>query len=321
MSEPYEEREASPEEPATETGVGPEEPTLSETPAPAEEPTAPEAHAPAEEPVPAPPFAGDAPEEAPQAYEPMPSAGGAADRLAGWQEQLRGISLGTWLVASMLGLLAFVLLVALLAFVGIRGSRRAAQEVAINTNARIQQLQAQIDTLNRELEALQAANVELQRSLENRLDDELQALRQEFQRADQQLQDDVQRTLNAQGRELRNEVQTSLDEVSRDVSAIAVRTRLEVLLLRASRQALQARIHLAERKPGLAKRDLRAVEAALNEAAETIGDPELQAAVGSLRDSIRELREGIEAETFPVTTVEVLIEKIDEVLQAVAGQQ
>jgi len=311
MTESYEEREGQLEEFKGETAVGREEPSSPEVPTTPEEPIA-EAST---------PEAGEP--EATQVYEPTPSPpeGVASGALPGWQERLRGISLGTWLVASVLGLLALILLVALLTFVGIRGSRRAAQEAATNADARIQRLQAQIDSLNRELETLRAANAELQRSLESRLNDELQTLRRDLQKADQQLQDEVQQTLSAQSRELRGEVQASLEQVSREVGAVAARMRLEVLLLRASRQALQARIHLAEKKSGLAKRDLRAVEAALNEAVQATDDAELQAALGNLRDSIRELREGIEAETFPVTTVEVLIEKIDEALQAVAGKK
>lgn len=310
MAELYEEHGEPLEAFEGETAARAEEATPSEVPAAPEGPTA-------ETP---PPEAGKAGTTT-QAYEPsgQPPERSVTEAPFRWPERLREISLGTWLVASVLGLLTLILLVALLAFIGIRGSRRAAQEVAANADTQVRQLQAQIDTLKRDLEALQAAHTELQRSLEDRLSGELQTLRQDFQKADQQLADEVQQTLDAQGQELRREIQASLEELSQEVRTGIARTRLEVLLLRASRQALQARIHLAEKKPGLAKRDLRAVEALLNDAAQATDDAELQAALGNLRDSIRELREGIEAQTFPITTVEVLIEKIDEVLQTIVG--
>jgi hypothetical protein len=94
-----------------------------------------------------------------------------------------------------------------------------------------------------------------------------------------------------------------------------------MLLMRASRQALQARMHLAEKSAGLAKRDLRDVEAILSAAIRATDDEELRATLEKLRQSIRELREGIEAETFPVTTVEVLIDQIDGVIRGLSAGQ
>ncbi len=89
--------------------------------------------------------------------------------------------------------------------------------------------------------------------------------------------------------------------------------QLQVLLLKASGKALKARIHLAEEEAGLAKRDLRECDVAL-EAAMAFADEETKASLKELRASITELREGIEAETFPLTTLEILIDRIDNLI-------
>jgi GTP cyclohydrolase II len=86
--------------------------------------------------------------------------------------------------------------------------------------------------------------------------------------------------------------------------------QLQVLLLKASGKALKARIHLAEEETGLAKRDLRECDSAL-EAATAFADEETKASLKELRGSMTELREGIEAETFPLTTLEILIDRIE----------
>jgi septal ring factor EnvC (AmiA/AmiB activator) len=86
--------------------------------------------------------------------------------------------------------------------------------------------------------------------------------------------------------------------------------QLQVLLLKASGRALKARIHLAEKDAGLAKRDLRECDLALG-AAMAFADEETGASLKELRASMTELREGIEAETFPLTTLEILIDKIE----------
>ncbi len=303
---------------------GEEEVEVEVTPEPIEEEPTPETPE-----APTPPFAEPVFEGQPAAEQPGPRT---------W---LSGISTETWLVASLLGLLAIILLGALVVSLSIRNTRRTVRDVAMSSNIQIQELQNRVDSLTRELEALRQANAELQRSLEGRLAsqvetlqqadaelqraletsiaDQLEALRQDLETADQELRDEVVAALEEQNQALRQEVEAGLAETSQRMQELAARVRLEMLLMRASREALQARMHLAEKSAGLAKRNLRDVEATLSAAIQATDNEELRATLEKLRQSIRELREGIEAETFPVTTVEVLIDQIDGVIRGLSA--
>jgi len=169
--------------------------------------------------------------------------------------------------------------------------------------------------------SLQQANAATKRSLESSMASQVQTLRNDFQTADKKLQDDWQKALEAQNQTWRKELQAGLDQAAQTSETNLAQVHLETMLLRASRQALQARIHLAEKDSGLAKRNLRDVEAALTAAIQTTSDKELQATLGRLRSSIAELRESIEAQTFPVTTIEVLIDEMDKVIQQLSTGQ
>lgn len=234
--------------------------------------------------------AGLAPEE-----QAGPSRGAAApDRrdVMGW---LRRLPTGVWAAASMVVLLVIVLVAAVVLTMSLRSNQ-----------AQVRTLQTRVDALSQELEALRQAQAELEQSVESRMSKQFEALRKDSEAADEALSD---------------EFRAGLDQSSRQLEQVASRIRLEMLLLRASRQALQARIHLAEREAGLAKRNLRDVEAALTAAIQATDDEDLQARLGRLHDSIRELRESIEAQTFPVTTVEVLIDQIDGLLRELSAGQ
>ena len=117
---------------------------------------------------------------------------------------------------------------------------------------------------------------------------------------------------------LEAKISSELGELEEKMALQEERTagfQLQVLLLKASGKALKARIHLAEKEAGLAKRDLRECDLALG-AAMAFADEETGASLKELRASMTELREGIEAETFPLTTLEILIDKIE----ALVGQ-
>ena len=117
---------------------------------------------------------------------------------------------------------------------------------------------------------------------------------------------------------LEAKISSELGELEEKMALQEERTagfQLQVLLLKASGKALKARIHLAEKEAGLAKRDLRECDLALG-AAMAFADEETGASLKELRASMTELREGIEAETFPLTTLEILIERIE----ALVGQ-
>lgn len=128
-----------------------------------------------------------------------------------------------------------------------------------------------------------------------------------------QLKDALETKMSSQLGELETKMSDQLGELEEKIALQEEKTaafQLQVLLLKASGKALKARIHLAEKDAGLAKRDLRECDLAL-QAAMTFADEETEASLKELRASMTELREGIEAETFPLTTLEILIDKIE----------
>ena len=128
-----------------------------------------------------------------------------------------------------------------------------------------------------------------------------------------QLKNTLEAKISKQLGELETKISDQLGELEVKIALQEEKTaafQLQVLLLKASGKALKARIHLAEKDAGLAKRDLRECDSALK-AAMAFADEDTKASLKELRASMTELREGIEAETFPLTTLEILIDRIE----------
>ena len=128
-----------------------------------------------------------------------------------------------------------------------------------------------------------------------------------------QLKEALETKISSKLEEAETKISSKVAEWEEKIALQEERTagfQLQVLLLKASGKALKARIHLAEKDAGLAKRDLRECDLAL-QAAMAFADEETKASLRELRASMTELREGIEAETFPLTTLEILIDKIE----------
>lgn len=154
------------------------------------------------------------------------------------------------------------------------------------------------------------------RASTERLATELGSLNDEMRQAEAEidrLKAEIEK-VDAKGDRLREDLREALTE---DISANADRlkeettkARLQVLLLKASAKALKARIHLAEKEAGLAERDLAECDAAL-EAAIALADDKARIALQEIRTSITELKDSVEARTFPVATLEIVSDKID----------
>lgn len=160
-------------------------------------------------------------------------------------------------------------------FRGISTTRAGVGEL----ETKVEEVAAETERLGAELEAASAKRVQVKEALEAKMSGELGKLEEKM----------------------------ALQEER------AAGFQLQVLLLKASGKALKARIHLAEEEAGLAKRDLRECDVAL-EAAMAFADEETKASLKELRASITELRESIEAKTFPLTTLEILIDRIDNLI-------
>jgi septal ring factor EnvC (AmiA/AmiB activator) len=192
------------------------------------------------------------------------------------------------LIWLLIGAVLFLFLIGLvvegvLSFRGISATRASLGELG----TKVEEVAAQTERLETELEKASAERAQLKEVLEAEISGELEKL----------------------------EAKTSseLGELEKKVAIQEERVtglQLQVLLLKASGKALKARIHLAEKEAGLAKRDLKECDSAL-EAAMASADEETKTSLKELRASMTELTEGIEAETFPLATLEILIDRIE----------
>lgn len=182
-----------------------------------------------------------------------------------------------WIMAAaVLFLLIALVVVGLLSYRGISVNRASMERIA-----------TELDSLSDEM---------------GRAGAEIDGLKAEIEKAD------------AEEDRLRENLREDLTE---DISANANRlqeettkAKLQILLLKASAKALRARIHLAEKEAGLAERDLAECDAAL-EAAIALADEKAKIALQEIRTSIVELKDSVEARTFPVATLEIVSDKID----------
>lgn len=190
-----------------------------------------------------------------------------------------------WLVT---GIVLVILLIGLvvegvLSFRGISATRAGVEELG----AKVEEVATETERLGAELKGASTERAQLKSALEAKMSSELG--------------------------ELETKISGQLGQLEEKIAVQEEKTatfQLQVLLLKASGKALKARIHLAEKDAGLTKRDLRECDLAL-QAAMAFANEETGASLKELRASMRELSEGIEAETFPLTTLEILIDKIE----------
>lgn len=182
-----------------------------------------------------------------------------------------------WFTAAVVVLLLIALvIVGLVSSRGISANRASTEKIA-----------AELDLLGGEME--QAGT-------------EIDQLKTEIEKAsakEAQLREDL-------GEGLTEDISANADRLQEETA----RAQFQVLLLKASAKALKARIHLAEKEAGLAERDLAECDAAL-EAAAALADGKDKIALQEVRTSIVELKDSVEAHTFPIATLEIVSDKID----------
>jgi len=190
-----------------------------------------------------------------------------------------------WLLTGVVLVLLLIGLVVegVVSFRGISTTRAGVEELG----AKVEEVATETERLGAELKKASTERAQLKNALEAKISGELG--------------------------ELETSISGQLGELEEKIALQEEKTaafQLQVLLLKASGKALKARIHLAEKDTGLAKRDLRECDLAL-QAAMALADEETGASLKELRASMTELRDGIEAETFPLTTLEILIDRIE----------
>ena len=190
-----------------------------------------------------------------------------------------------WLLIGPILFLFFIGLVVegILSFRPISTTRASLGELG----AKVEEVAAKTEQLEAGLEKASAERAQLKEALEARISSELE--------------------------ELETNTSNELAELEEGMAVQEETTagfQLQVLLVKASGKAMKAMMHLAGGETGLARRDLRECDSAL-EAAMAFADEETESSLKELRGSMTELREGIEAETFPLTTLEILIDRIE----------
>ena len=196
-----------------------------------------------------------------------------------------------WIMAAVaLFLLIALVMVGLISSGGISANRASTERLA-----------AELDSLNDEMGQ---AKVEVDK------------LKVEIDKADAEidkLKADLEKAVAERDRlreDLTEDISANADRLQEEATYVAAQAKLQVLLLKASAKALKARIHLAEEEAGLAERDLAECDAAL-EAAMALADEKAKIALQEIRTSIVELKDSVEAHTFPIATLEIVSDKID----------
>jgi chromosome segregation ATPase len=196
-----------------------------------------------------------------------------------------------WITATVV-----VLLLIALVTVGLISSR------GISANrASTKRLATELDSLNDEM---------------GRAEVEVDKLKVEIDKADAEidtLKAEIDKAVAERDRlreDLTEDISANADRLQEGAAYVAAKAEFQVLLLKASAKALKARIHLAEEEAGLAERDLAECDAAL-EAAMALADEKAKIALQEIRTSIVELKDSVEAHTFPLATLEIVSDKID----------
>ncbi|MCL5027309.1 MAG: hypothetical protein M1531_12605 [Chloroflexi bacterium] len=130
----------------------------------------------------------------------------------------------------------------------------------------------------------------------------------------------LQSTADAYGREVAQmggNLQDLAARADRSESNIRLAST-QIILLQAVSKATKARIHLTEQNTGLAERDLTEAEAALQRALAVAPDA-LKPGIEESRRALDELKQSVEARTFPVAAVEILTDRIESLLASQPG--
>ena len=196
--------------------------------------------------------------------------------------------------AAALFLLIALVIVGLLCNKGISANRASTERVSAEVNRLSDEMEQAGGELDELRTALEQAGAEI---------DKLKAAIEKAATEGDLLRKDLREDLT-------EDISANADRFQEEVANVATKARFQVLLLKASAKALKARIHLAEEEAGLAERDLAECDAAL-EAAEALADEKAEIALQEIRTSIVELKESIEAHTFPLATLEIVSDKID----------
>ncbi len=200
-----------------------------------------------------------------------------------------------WIMAAVaLFLLIALVIVGLLSNRGISANRASTERVSV-----------EVDRLSDEMEQAGAEIDKLEAAIEQ-ADAEIDKLKAAIEKADAEgdlLREDLREDLT-------EDISANSDRLQEEVTNVATKARFQVLLLKASAKALKARIHLAEEDAGLAERDLAECDATL-EAAIALADEKAKTALQEIRTSIVELKDSVEAHTFPLATLEIVSDKID----------
>ncbi len=200
-----------------------------------------------------------------------------------------------WIMAATaLFLLIALVIMGLLLNRGISANRTTTDRIA-----------ADLDRLSDEMEQTRAKLDKLETAIEQ-ADAEIDKLKADLEKVDAE-GDRLRENLRE---DLTEDISTNADQLREEAASVATEAEFQVLLLKASAKALKARIHLAEEAAGLAERDLAECDAAL-EAAMALADEKAKIALQEIRTSIIELKESVEAHTFPLATLEIVSDKID----------
>lgn len=196
-----------------------------------------------------------------------------------------------WITATIVVLLLIALVtVGLISNRGISANRASTERLA-----------AELDSLNDEMGQAKVEVDKLKVEID-KADAEIDTLKAEIDKAATErdrLREDLMEDISA-----------NVDRLQEEATYVATNAKFQVLLLKASAKALKARIHLAEEEAGLAERDLAECDAAL-EAAMALADEKAKIALQEIRTSIVELKDSVEAHTFPLATLEIVSDKID----------
>ncbi|MDO8473474.1 MAG: hypothetical protein Q7T05_06615, partial [Dehalococcoidia bacterium] len=127
-----------------------------------------------------------------------------------------------------------------------------------------------------------------------------------------QLEDRLETRFGSQIKEV-GQAQLKLQEIEErsNRQQLEIRNlRMRAALQQAVSRGLKARIHLAEQSSGLAERDLTEAGSAL-QSAFGIAPKELKPRIEETIRSLNELKQSVEARTFPVASVEMMTDRID----------
>jgi chromosome segregation ATPase len=227
-----------------------------------------------------------------------------------------------WTVGA--AVVAFLLSVAVTLFATARAGAAGAtahteRELALQRQLRLE-IGQQADALTGRLEAAERRLADSARDAETQrrqAEADLADARTEARRQVETHALEVQHALDALGTQLQDSRQVLRDLATRaEVTEHDLRRlQTQVALARSVGLAFKARTHLSEQHAGLAQHDLAALDAGLEQAA-ALATNGLRSRIDEARRSLGELRDGIEAKTFPVAAVELLADRLDDLIAA-----